>query len=210
MKLSRQQELITVGVLIVYLAFTPGFQIIRDILATPIGRVAFLAAIVYVFKFVSASVALLLLVGYMRCVKMNIWEGADDSSMKTSDPTVAEYKCDTGYTYSPADGKCKDSKGDLKEATVICQTGWAYDEATKKCKSASSMTEPVVMTVPPPLPSATPAMATAASATTTGSVTSPTMPMTTPSTIPPAAMAAEAAMGGVQSAEGFANSYSPF
>lgn len=212
MKLSRQQELIVAGLLIVYLAFTPGFQIIRDILGMPIGRAVALAAIVYVFKFVSASIALLLLIGYMRCVRMNIWEGADDASMK--DPTIPEHKCDTGYTYSPVDGKCKDSKGDLKEATTFCPvTGWAYDEATKKCKAASSMSEPVAMSIPPPLPSAGPSSTTAAPATGTGAVTSPSMPMTTPSAVPPPAAAAAAAMGGVQSSESFtlrAGNYSPF
>lgn len=212
MKLSRQQELIVAGLLIVYLAFTPGFQIIRDILATPIGRAVALAAIVYVFKFVSASIALLLLIGYMRCMKMNIWEGLTDSSI--TDPTVAEYKCDTGYTYSPPDGKCKDSKGDLKEATVICNTGWAYDQMTKKCKKASSETGPVSASIPPPLSSASPSTTTAAPATGTGAVTSPNMPMTTPSaSVPPPAAAAAAAMGGVQASERFtlqASKYSPF
>lgn len=195
MKLSRQQELIVSGILIVYLAFTPGFQIVRDILGNPIGRVLALAGIVYVFKFVSASVALLLVIGYMRCIKMRIWEGADDSSMVPSDPSVAEFKCKEGDMYSSEDGKCRDKDGKLYDATVICETGWTYDETEKKCKAASSMTEPVVPTPPPVLPAAGPSVPTVptsvpAPAVSMAPVTSPTMPMTTPTATAPPTVAA--------------------
>jgi hypothetical protein len=213
MKLSRQTELIISGVLIAYLAFTPGFQIVRDILAHPIGRVLALAGIVYVFKFVSASIALLLLVGYIRCIKMRIWEGADDASMKPTDPSVAEYKCKEGDTYAPADGKCRDKDGKMYDAVVICETGWAYDESEKKCKASSSMSEPVVPMPPPVLPAAGPSVPTVptsvpAPSVSTAPVTSPNMPMTTPSATPPPAVTSMPATGPTPT-ETFLN-YSPF
>jgi hypothetical protein len=65
--LSSRNELILVGVLIFYLAFVPRLQMVRELLATPIGKAAALAAIVYVYKYVSCSAALLLVIAYVRC-----------------------------------------------------------------------------------------------------------------------------------------------
>jgi hypothetical protein len=65
--LSSRNEWIAVGVLIVYLAFIPSLQIVRELLSTPIGKAAALAAIVYVHKYVSCPVALLLVIAYLRC-----------------------------------------------------------------------------------------------------------------------------------------------
>ena len=74
MKLSQKTEWGIIAVLIAYLAFTPGFQVVKDILATPIGKAIALAGIVYVWKYISAIIAILLLIGYMRCAKNNVWE----------------------------------------------------------------------------------------------------------------------------------------
>ena len=65
--LSSRNEWIVVGVLIVYLAFIPSLQMVRDILSTSVGKAAALAAIVYVHKYVSCPVALLLVIAYVRC-----------------------------------------------------------------------------------------------------------------------------------------------
>jgi len=65
--LSSRNEWIVVGVLIVYLAFIPSLQIVRDMLSTSIGKAVALAAIVYVYKYVSCSAALLLVIAYVRC-----------------------------------------------------------------------------------------------------------------------------------------------
>jgi hypothetical protein len=68
--LSLRNELILVGLLIFYLAFIPSLQMIRDMLATPIGKAAALAGIVYVYKYVSCPAALLLVIAYVRCARM--------------------------------------------------------------------------------------------------------------------------------------------
>jgi hypothetical protein len=65
--LSSRNELILVGVLIFYIAFVPRLQIVRELLSTPIGKAAALAGIVYVYKYVSCSASLLLVVAYLRC-----------------------------------------------------------------------------------------------------------------------------------------------
>jgi len=68
--LSSRNEWILIGVLIAYLAFIPSLQMVRDILSTSVGKAAALAAIVYVYKYVSCSAALLLVIAYVRCARM--------------------------------------------------------------------------------------------------------------------------------------------
>ena len=67
--LSSRNEWILVGALIFYLAFIPSLEMVRELLATPIGKAAALAAIVYVYKYVSCSAALLLVIAYVRCAR---------------------------------------------------------------------------------------------------------------------------------------------
>ena len=69
--LSSRNEWILIGLLISYLAFIPSLQMIRDILSTSVGKAAALGGIVYVYKYVSCSAALLLVIGYVRCASMN-------------------------------------------------------------------------------------------------------------------------------------------
>ena len=68
--LSSRNEWILIGALIFYIAFIPSLQMVRDMLATPIGKAAALAGIVYVYKYISCSAALLLVIGYVRCASM--------------------------------------------------------------------------------------------------------------------------------------------
>lgn len=177
MKLSRNIELAIVAVLIAYLAFTPGFQVVRDLLAHPIGKAAALAGIVYVWKYVSAIIALLLLVGYLRCAsKGNVWEGL-------AMPPVT-CTCDAGFTYNDQLKTCMNDAGDSKPPVACtCPAGYAYDTTTKECVEVSQMSEPVGPTELPK-PSgveATPTLPdTVAPAASTGPVTS-NAPMTTPS-----------------------------
>ena len=69
--LSSRNEWILIGLLIAYLAFIPSLQMIREILSTSVGKAAALGGIVYVYKYVSCSAALLLVIGYVRCAGMN-------------------------------------------------------------------------------------------------------------------------------------------
>jgi len=168
MKLSQKTEWGIIAVLIAYLAFTPGFQVVKDILATPIGKAIALAGIVYVWKYISAIIAILLLIGYMRCAKNNVWEmfsGAEGTCL-----------CEgTGYIWDDAVKKCKNAEG--KEGTIkscTCTNGYAWDNNKKECISATA-TQPPISPVPIPGTSST-----TAPAVSTGPVTS-TAPMTTPS-----------------------------
>jgi len=100
--LSSRNEWIVVGVLIAYLAFVPSLQIVRDLLATPIGKALGLAGIVYVYKYVSCPAALLLVIAYVRCSRSS-WEGFTTPST-TVQPTCT---CPDGYAYDSVSKECK-------------------------------------------------------------------------------------------------------
>jgi hypothetical protein len=204
MKLSQKTEWILVAVLVAYLAFTPGFQIVKDALATPLGKAAALVGIVYVWKYVSAIVALLLLVGYMRCAKTNIWEmfsGAEESCTCEGE----------GYIWDGDTKICKNAEG--KEGTVktcVCANGYSWDggeKGTKQCIPTSGTQPPVPPPTTNPVAAAmVAAPPTAAPAVAMGPVTS-TAPMTTPGAAQAMATAAPPSMsipvtGGVQPGAG--------
>ena len=99
--LSARNEMIAVGVLIVYLAFLPSLAVVRQILSNPVGKAVALAGIVYVYQKVSCSVALLLLVGYLRCSSSR--EGFTTPTT-TVQPVIT---CPDGYAYDSVSKECK-------------------------------------------------------------------------------------------------------
>jgi len=209
MKLSRNTEWGIIIALVAYLAFTPGFQIVKDILATSLGKAVALLVIVYVWKYVSAVIALLLLVGYIRCAKTNVWEmftGAEESCV-----------CEgSGFVWDRQSKTCKNAEGQSGAVkTCTCANGYSWDggeKGTKQCVPTSGMQPPV----PPPveMPSVAPIPAapeTTAPATSTGPVTS-TAPMTTPGAAQAMVASAPPAppvTGGVQPGAGSASMPTP-
>jgi hypothetical protein len=141
MKLSQKTEWIVVGVLIAYIAFFQPLPILREMMATPIGKAVALAGVVYVWKYVSAIVALLLAIAVMRCMSMpRVWEmfsGAETSCLCEGE----------GFTWDPVTKKCKDNEG--KEGTVkscVCASGYAWDggeKGTRQCVPVSGEQPPV-------------------------------------------------------------------
>lgn len=206
MKLSRNTEWGIIIALVAYLAFTPGFQVVKDILATSLGKAAALLVIVYVWKYVSAVIALLLLVGYIRCAKTNVWEmftGAEETCV-----------CEgTGYVWDKATKVCKNAEGKTGVVkTCTCANGYSWDggdKGTKQCVPTSGMQAPIPPVVTGPAVEAIPAAPeTTAPAESTGPVTS-TAPMTTPSAVQAMVSSAPPAppmMGGVQPGAGVTSS----
>lgn len=100
MQLSSRTEWIVVGALVVYMAFFPSLPVVRDILSNPIGKVLGLSAVVYVWKYVSHLLALLLALAVYRAG--GVREGADDASMK---PKIM---CEAGKRYDETKKACVD------------------------------------------------------------------------------------------------------
>jgi hypothetical protein len=126
MRLVGTSEWIVIGVLIAYVAFTPGFPVVRQFLSTGLGKAIGLAVIVAVWKYVSHPVALLLLVNFVRCSGMR--EG-----MENPEPPSP---CPDGY--SLVDGQCKNTT-----------TGQSIPMAPPASPSAA-------VTPPPPPPASSP------------------------------------------------------
>lgn len=171
MKLSGQKEWIVIGALIIYIAFFPPFEPIRQALKTPIGKAAMLAAIVYTWKYWSPLVALLFAINYLRCAGGgNIWEMFSGAE--------AECTClDSKSVFDKASKKCKNDKGEeTKLGSCTCASGYAWDVTKKECVVSSGTQPPVppppASEAPKPLepPAQAPAVSDGAS---TGSSTTP-------------------------------------
>lgn len=179
MKLTRTTEWVIVGLLIVYIAAAPGFAVVRDMLASPLGKVVALGGIVYVWKSVSQIIAVLLVVLYLKCSRMNIWEGFSGAE----DTCICEGE---GYTWDAATKKCRNKDG--KEGAVkscTCVSGYSWDggpKGTQQCVPTSGETPPVDVPSENPVAQALEAAANAAPAVSTGPATS-SAPMTTPGAV---------------------------
>jgi len=205
MKLARTTEWVIIGLLIVYIAVAPGFAIVRELLATPVGKIAALAGVVYVWKSVSPIIAVLLVILYLKCTKMSVWEGFSGAE----DTCLCE---GTGFTWDSAAKKCKDAAG--KEGPVkscTCMPGYSWDggpKGTKQCVASSGEQPPVPIPATNPVADALESSSSAAPAVSTGPVTS-SAPMTTPSAAQDMVAAMEPqtpASGGVQPTLGAAAS----
>jgi len=129
--LSPRTELFAVGALIAYLAFIPSLQAVRELLSTSVGKAAALAGIIYVHKYVSCSVALLLVIAYLRCSRMS-WEGFTTPTTTVA-PTVT---CPDGYALDAVTNSCK---------TVSAAAGSVPPSSSGSLPGAS-------VTTPPPRP----------------------------------------------------------
>ncbi len=208
MKLTRNTEWTIVGLLILYIAFAPGFAMVRDMLASPIGKAVALGGIVYVWKTVSPLIAVLLVVLYLKCTRMSVWEGfsgAEDTCVCAGE----------GYTWDAATKTCKNKEGKEGEVkSCTCISGYSWDggpKGTRQCVPTSGTQPPLPMEPSPPPIEAVTTAPSAAPATSSGPVTS-TAPMTTPSAVQDMVVSAGPQMppsGGVQPMMGPASSPAP-
>ena len=187
MKLTRNTEWALIAALIVYISFTSGFRFMKDILATPLGKAGALAGIIYVYKYVSCPIALLLLVSFMRCAKWNVWEmfsGAETACTCENTAAIWDSQSKT----------CKDANGNPAGPvkTCTCANGYAWDggeKGKKECIPVTDTQPPVPppaenpMAQPPPTPPAP--------------IVDPTPPPATPAT--PPATTGETFIGGMGS-----------
>ena len=150
--LSARNEMIAVGLLIVYLAFLPSLAVVRQILSNPVGKAVALAGIVYVYQKVSCSVALLLVIGYLRCSSSR--EGFTTPTT-TVQPVIT---CPDGYAYDSVSKECKPTSsmsGSVPpESTPSSTMGASVSTPPPNTAvSTAPMTTPMP-TMPPVAPSA--------------------------------------------------------
>ena len=100
--LSSRIEMFVVGALIVHIASGFRVQALHDLLSTFVGKVLALAGIIYVHKKLSCSVALLLVIAYLRCCA-NSWEGFTTPTTEVA-PSVT---CPDGYALDSVTNSCK-------------------------------------------------------------------------------------------------------
>jgi hypothetical protein len=184
MKLTRNTEWAIIGALILYIAFTPGIQLVKDVLAKPLGKAAALALIVYVWKFVSPIIAILLTISFVRCATWNVWEMFSGAEVACT--------CESpDATWDTQTKQCKTSSGTPSGGvkTCTCANGYSWDggeKGTKQCVPASSEQPPVPP--PPPTPEGSALAAglppTAGTGTTLGASAPATGGTTAPSSVP--------------------------
>lgn len=147
--LSTRNELFVVGALIVYLAFLPRFQAVRDLLSSSVGKAAALAGIVYVHQKVSCAAALLLAIGYVRC-QGSSWEGFTTPTATVA-PTMT---CPDGYALDAVTKTCLASSAMSGSVPAPPESTMGASVTTPPPNSAIStapMTTPMP-TMPPIMP----------------------------------------------------------
>jgi hypothetical protein len=103
-----------------------------------------LAIIVYVWKFVSQTIGLLLVISFLRCAKWNVWElfsGAEQSCT-----------CETaGAIWDSQTKTCKDASGNAAGPvkTCTCTNGYAWDGGEKGKKQCVPVTDSQPPVAPP-------------------------------------------------------------
>lgn len=134
MRLTGTQEWIVIGVLVLYIAFTPGFPVVRQFLSTGIGKAVALGLVVYVWKYVSQPVSILLAINFVRCAGMR--EGVDE--------TLAENalipNCPTGFTLNKNTNMCEKPGSTPRSGTVCMPPNTKWNADTGKCGPAEGFT----------------------------------------------------------------------
>lgn len=146
--MKRQTEWAILAALILFMSFTPGFAPVRTLLSTAVGRMVALVGIVYVYKFVSPVIALLLAIHFARCSRMgSVWEGVDET---LAEPTEM-CECDGEFTYNSGTKMCEKAGAEPKKPIrCACIPGEEWDGETKSCKKKT------VEAAPPPPPASMP------------------------------------------------------
>jgi hypothetical protein len=161
MKLTKTGEWTLLAVLAAYIAFMPRIGPIRDFLSTGLGRLVALLLIVYTWKYVSALVAVLLVVAFVRCTT-SVWEGLEmrDDTESTEPPEVqgkakAEgTDCPSGTTFDVGTQMCKSDAGAMVlPIRVACGAGYRPNAAGSRCvKIATPPSPPPPSAAAPELP----------------------------------------------------------
>lgn len=134
MMLTGRNEWIAIAALILYIAFVPCPYEMKQFFASPIGKVVALGTVVYVWKYVSCPVAILLLVAFLRSGSLREYLEAETGV--TPPAMSTDYKCPDEFMYSADKKMC--TKG-TETATPMCNDATMTWDATEgKCKSSTT------------------------------------------------------------------------
>ncbi len=144
--LTGRNEWLAIGALILWIAFVPCPYAMKEFFATPVGKALALGTVIYVWKYVSCPVAILLLVAFLRSGAMR--EYLDESGMTpptapTSATSANEYTCPSEYTYVAEKMMCM--KGNESKNPECNDPSMTWDSMVGKCVS-----KPTTSGGPPP------------------------------------------------------------
>lgn len=138
--LSGRNEWIAIGVLIAYIAFIPCPYAMKEFFGTAVGKTLALGAVVYVWKYVSEPIALLVLVAFLRSGAIR--EFADDASMIPMTATDSEFKCPDEFLFDTSSKQCKKgSEMKMPECSDPAKT-WNLERGVCVSKSDPTPTPP--------------------------------------------------------------------
>jgi len=154
--LSRTNEMIAVGALILYLAFVPSSNgWTGDLFCSPVGKLISLATIVYVHQKVSCPLSLLLVIAYLRCGSS--WEGFETPTT-TVEPTCT---CPDGYAYDSIKKICKVTSSAAGSIPPVLGVGANTGYASTSTPPPNTRISTAPMTTPmPTMPPVTPPITT--------------------------------------------------
>ena len=153
MRISQTTEWAVIGVLIVYIAFTPGFQVVRQFLRTDAGKALALAAIVAVWKYVSPLIAVLLTINFVRCASMREYmENPPEGETQVNMGLPPNTYCPENFTFD--NGQCKNNNTGQSFPASVCLPGQTWDGT--KCIGSSAAPTPPVIPAAAPAPEMTP------------------------------------------------------
>jgi len=155
MRLVGTTEWIVIGVLIAYIAFTPGFPVVRQFLSTGLGKAIGLAAIVGVWKYVSHPVALLLLVNYVRCSGLReFMDNPPPPPPASGSAPPPDTYCPENYTFD--NGQCRNNTTGQTTPATVCLAGQTWDgNACVGTGTTAPVAPPPAAMPPPPTTSST-------------------------------------------------------
>jgi hypothetical protein len=137
MMLTGRNEWIAIGALILWIAFVPCPYQMKQFFASPIGKVVALGAVIYVWKYVSCPVAILLLVAFLRSGAVREYLEGETGMSPTTAATAAvstnDYTCPSEYTYDATTMMCK--KGNETKNPTCNNPSMIWDSMVGKCVS---------------------------------------------------------------------------
>lgn len=135
--LTGRNEWVAIAVLIVYIAFIPCPGFMTVFFSSSIGKMVALGVIVYVLKYVSIPVAILMLVAVDRKGALREYLEEETGMSPTTAATAAvstnDYTCPSEYTYDATEMMCK--KGNETKNPTCNNPSMTWDSMVGKCVS---------------------------------------------------------------------------